>query len=196
MSASNFYTANAKGIYAIDSTLYYDAEEECYTDEYIPGADTVEKGAFDVVIDDITGGEQEVEGFSTSCFNNKYDDNRSYPGLNILEKTVNLHGIYVKGLIILRAGYYSGYNLDWTVQGDGMEYESAEDFAADVVSLYMEDNHGEFSETEKEAARKEYIEAYKAMADACDNFCKTRCETVLECVCIASNGEAFYKPAK
>lgn len=118
--------------------------------------------------DTIANIQADIEDFDTM---DEHNNNRSYPGKTILEKTITDYGRKsVKVQIHIISGYYGGFNIDYTVETffDGYEDDSIELSQTELKKIQSFEN------------RLKKILKRTGMAE-------------LNHIGTASNGEAFYE---
>lgn len=124
MSTNNFSFENIL-IVIPDFGIYHDCEaSECFADcNRQDEFDMFDDFAYDEYIADVQRQLEKI-GFE-SC--DKWDDNRNYNGKIIARWGLEDNDGMIKWLeVVIRSGYYSGANIDYTIDGDfGVENEQS-----------------------------------------------------------------------
>jgi len=113
MGAPNFYNANAKYIYAVET------EEDMDYEFFIEDVRTLMEEEFKNAFDR----------------KDEWDNNRNYGGkiIGMIHKTLGDEQIMIN--LIVRGGYYAGVNLDWDAEFIVMENEYEENYDLECIDL-------------------------------------------------------------
>lgn len=181
MSAPNFYTKNADGIYAImdaNEWTAYNLRRNATWDDW-----------------------NEEKGWDKTNDAERICSRRVYKFLS---------GIFVdlEVRIYMRPGYYEWAVLDYDIfysyyNNTLTECRGDIDEFADEIAIDIEDdlklNHGYNAgliAINHNKIRKVVEETIGTAREYAEDFCKAYADELLTCVAIASNGEAFYQRAK
>jgi hypothetical protein len=171
MATNNFYKKNASYFYVIDN----------------------EEGNFDIwefIEDDILNDLAKL-GYEDIRNENKWDERDSKI---IAEKRFYEDDIEVKLYVIIRAGYYSGANLDWDfeiIDNEGNEIKCGDYYENDFYD-YIEDRK------EKNEMKKQQKRIVKKLHKEIDKLEKMFAKITTPYIKIGqfSNGEAIYQKTK
>lgn len=174
MSTNNFHSVNSKGVFAIediedDDDGYLTRDNLDYIKEEV--IDELKKVNLATVLEQDETPEDEL---------------RSYPArvFGTLEGKANRWDSCARIVLIIRGGYYSGHNLDYTI-----EYLGENNYAVDAPED-VEKWDGQASNTEVMALRGQARRLEAAVVKAFKNH-----STALNKVGQFSNGEAVYEKA-
>jgi hypothetical protein len=169
MATQNFHNVNANNIFAVEIQDEWDYD------------DLIENLKHEVdYLDDTRKDEHELRSFPSRVI-----------GCNYTEKLYTHFRVELELTVVVRSGYYSGVNLDWTptFNIDGEEFEDLDDITEHLTYYY------DF--TEKQAAR--YTEWLKTWHERELESLVERTEqsfryytTPLGITAVFSNGEAMY----
>ena len=131
------------------------------------------------------------------------DGLRSYPGRIVTRvkspaKTYRDFSIVIRADIILRSGYYSGVNLDYSLsyELDGISCEDDTAAVCELRDALETIGYGEDKREHYVGLLRNWLARHQpAFIDAIEQVF-ARHSTPLRCIGTASNGEAFYRPVK
>ena len=188
MSTSNFHSVNASKIFMIEIETDFDYEDatdnlECVLEEEFKNSYTENR------CNDMKD-ENELRSYPSRVLGQVYGDSRTYKKLEI--------DVFVVVDIVIRTGYYENANFDYNIKFDiGDEKNVSEDELFDTLvdnAMYYNDMSKEEAVRNAKFAEK-FLE--KAMADLRNEVEKIfeQYSTPLNCIGVASNGEALYEVA-
>lgn len=203
MSTANFYTKNARAIYALRTVEYYNPETEDWTDEYEDGCEIHDRDDLDELV------QYHGEDMGWTPTDEREPGCWQDAGGIILKKTFSVEtaageAYRLTAQIIRRYGYYNGACLDWDICGDSYDgrlsdWDSAEDFAAALADgelSYLGYHKGwgaGLQAMNKKHIMARFNKALETIAEDCEALCAGSCEEKLICVGRFSNGEAVYQ---
>ena len=184
MSTCNFDHRNASKIFAV---LNEENDEFMYEDEVGNVRDGLEAKFGKDYTELDKREENELRSFPSNVIVEVTGEIREY-------KKIDLN-VFPVLEVVVRSGYYQGFNFDWNlkidVQGELVDLEDVFEEVVDQTEQYVEfseqgtERYAKYAQEFAEKSSQELIESVeKLLAEYTDT---------LSCIGVASNGEAFYK---